>query len=198
MVPLIAPEGTVALICVSELTVKLVAPVPLNFTAVAPLNAVPVIVTLAPIPPLAGEKLVIEGMGTVTENDEALVAVPPEVVTLIAPVVAPDGTVAVICVDELTVKVVALAPLNVTAVAPVKFAPVIVTLVPVGPLAGEKLLILGAGVPPVELFRGFTVPVLKSAALLSVSVAPLPARKSEAVFDGAGAAPEPSNASAVP
>ena len=39
---------------------------------------------------------------------------------------------------------VALVPLNVTAVAPVKLLPVIVTLVPTGPLAGVKLVIVGA------------------------------------------------------
>ena len=38
----------------------------------------------------------------------------------------------------------ALTPLNVTAVAPVKFVPLIVTLVPTGPLVGVKLVIVGA------------------------------------------------------
>jgi hypothetical protein len=43
----------------------------------------------------------------------------------------------------------ALTALNVTAVAPVKFVPLIVTLVPTGPLAGVKLVIVGTGaVPP--------------------------------------------------
>ena len=37
----------------------------------------------------------------------------------------------------------ALTPLNVTPVAPVKFVPVIVTLVPTGPLEGVKLVIVG-------------------------------------------------------
>ena len=37
-------------------------------------------------------------------------------------------------------------PLNFTADAPVRFAPVILTLVPTGPLVGEKLLMVGAGV----------------------------------------------------
>ncbi len=199
IVPVVAPDGTVAVICVSELTVKLDALVPLKFTAVAPVNAAPVMVTLVPIAPLVGEKLEIEGaVVVVTVNELALVAVPPAVVTLIVPVVAPLGTVAVICVEEFTVKVVALVPLNLTAVAPVRFAPVTVTAVPTFPLVGEKLLIVGAGVPPVPLLRGLTVPVAKSAALLSVSVAPAPARKSEAVADGAGAGPVPSNASAVP
>ena len=43
---------------------------------------------------------------------------------------------------ELTVKL-ALTLLKRTAVAPVKFVPLIVTLVPVGPLAGVKLVIVG-------------------------------------------------------
>src|SRR2546428_9456230 len=72
----------------------------------------------------------------------ALVAVPPGVVTPIAPVVAPPGTVASIVVADLTMKV-ALTPLKVTAVASVKFVPLIVTLVPTGPLVGVKLVIVG-------------------------------------------------------
>lgn len=72
-----------------------VAVVPLNFTAVAPVNAVPVTTTLAPIAPLVGEKLVMAGAGT-TVKLLALVAVPPAVVTLMVPVVAPAGTIAVI------------------------------------------------------------------------------------------------------
>ena len=72
----------------------------------------------------------------------ALVAVPPEVVTLIGPVVAPLGTLAVIDVAAVTVKV-ALTLLNRTAVAPLKLVPLIVTLVPTGPLVGVKLVIVG-------------------------------------------------------
>ena len=41
-------------------------------------------------------------------------------------------------------KGAALTPLNVTVVAPVKFVPLIVTLVPTGPLVGVKLVIVGA------------------------------------------------------
>ena len=37
----------------------------------------------------------------------------------------------------------ALVPLNRTAVAPMKFVPLIVTLVPAGPLPGVKLVIVG-------------------------------------------------------
>jgi len=41
----------------------------------------------------------------------------------------------------------ALTPLNITAVAPVKFVPLIVTLVPTAPLVGVKPVIVGAPVP---------------------------------------------------
>src|SRR5207245_3741441 len=150
IVPVVAPAGTVAVIWVSEFTVN-VAVVPLNVTAVAPVKAVPVSVTLAPTAPLVGEKLVMVG-GGMTVKELALVAVPPAVVTLMIPVVAPLGTVAVICVSEFTVKV-AVVPLKLTAVAPVKAVPLIVTLAPTPPLLGEKLLIVGAGLPPVLLFR---------------------------------------------
>jgi hypothetical protein len=85
----------------------------------------------------------------VTVNFDELVAVPAGVTTVILPVVAPDGTVAVIFVDELTMNV-ADTPPNLTAVAPVKFVPLIVTDVPTGPLFGEKDVIVGAP-PPVTL-----------------------------------------------
>ena len=64
--------------------------------------------------------------------------------TVTFPVVAPAGTIALICVDELTAKL-ALTPLNLTDVVPVKFVPLIFTLLPTVPLVGEKLLIVGPG-----------------------------------------------------
>ena len=70
-----------------------VAPVPLKATAVAPVKFVPLIVTLVPTGPLVGVKLVTVGAGT-TVKLLALVAVPPGVVTLTGPLVAPAGTVA--------------------------------------------------------------------------------------------------------
>jgi hypothetical protein len=73
-----------------------------------------------------------------------LVAVPPGVVTVIVPLVAPAGTVAAIWVAELTVNV-ADVPLKATTVAPVKFVPVIVTTVPGVPLDGLKPVMVGAG-----------------------------------------------------
>ena len=144
--PVVAPEGSVAVILLEELTVK-VALTPLNFTEVAPLRFEPLIVTEAPTGPLVGENPEIFGT-PVTVNVPELVAVPPGVVTLIFPVVAPEGTVAVILLEELTVKV-ALTPLNFTEVVvkpvPLKFEPLIVTDVPTGPLFGEKPEMVGAG-----------------------------------------------------
>lgn len=81
-----------------------------------------------------------------------LVAVPPGVVTLIEPVVAVEGTVAVIWVAEFTTNV-AVTLLKVTAVVvkfapltvPLKFVPVIFTDVPVAPKVGVNEVIVGAG-----------------------------------------------------
>ena len=148
--PVVAPAGTVAWIAVAEVTVKL-APAVLKVTAVAPVKLVPLMVTLVPTGPLVGSKLVIVG-GLTTVKALLLVAVPPGVVTLSGPVVAPAGTVAWIAVAEVTVKL-ALTVLKVTAVAPVKFVPLIVTLVPTGPLVGVKLVIVGGALAiTVKLF----------------------------------------------
>ena len=74
------------------MTVK-VALTLLNATAVVPVKFVPLMVTLVPMGPLAGVKLLIVG-GLITVKLPALLVVPPGVVTLIVPVVAPVGTAA--------------------------------------------------------------------------------------------------------
>src|SRR5438094_701983 len=136
---------------------------PLTVAVLVP-PAVPLMVTPALVKPLTGSlktavKLIGEllvgsawpaawsivtvgGVVSPTVKLAALLAVPPGVVTLIGPLVAPAGTVAVIAVAELTVKL-ALTLLNSTAVAPLKLVPLIVTLVPTGPLLGVKLEIVG-------------------------------------------------------
>jgi len=143
--PVIAPLGTVAWSAVSETTVK-DALVPPNVTRVVPVKLVPPIVTFTPTGPLVGAKDEMVGAGGVTLKAVALVAVPPGAVTLIVPVDAPAGTVAAIDVSEPTVND-ALVPANLTLVAPVKLVPVIVTLVPTGPLVGlNDAIVGGAGV----------------------------------------------------
>ena len=94
---------------------------PLKVTVLAPSKLVPLIWTLAPTGPLAGAKSVIVG---VTRKLPVLLAVPPGVVTLIGPLVAPEGTVAWIAVAEVTEKL-AFVPLKVTALAPSKPVPLI-------------------------------------------------------------------------
>src|SRR5437867_7913691 len=139
MGPVVAPGGTAASIAVTEVMVN-AALTPLNRTAVASVKLEPLIVTLVPTGPLAGVKPVIDG-GLIV-NTLALVAVPPGVVTVIDPVVAPAGTVAWIAVAEFTVKL-AFTLLKRTAVVPVKLVPLMLTPVPTGPLAGVKLVIDG-------------------------------------------------------
>ena len=139
MTPLVAPGGTGVVILPSPTTVY-VAPVPLNLTAVVPVKPDPKIDTWVPTGPLAGEKLVIFGPNTLKSVE--LWPVPDGVTTEIRPVVAPGGTVVVI-LPSLTTVNVALVPLNLTAVAPVKPEPRTATFVPIGPLVGEKLSIAG-------------------------------------------------------
>ena len=89
----------------------------------------------------------------VTVNVAELVAVPSSVVTVMGPLVAPTGTVVVIVPELLTVKL-AGCPLNETAVAPLKFVPVIVTPVPAAPMTGAKELIPGITVKRVVVTKG--------------------------------------------
>jgi hypothetical protein len=138
--PVVAPTGTVAVIFVDELTTK-VAAVPLKLTAVAPVKLLPLMVTELPIWPLLGEKFVITGAAAKVPE---LVAVPAGVCTLILPVVTPDGTTAEICTLESTVNA-AFLPLNFTDDVSRKLVPLIVTVMPGGPLGGENDVIFGNG-----------------------------------------------------
>jgi hypothetical protein len=86
--------GTVAVTCVSLTKVKPVASVLLNFTAVTPVKPVPLIVTVAPLNPAVGLKLLTTGTDP-TVKTVPLVPVPVAVVTVMFPVIAVAGTVAV-------------------------------------------------------------------------------------------------------
>jgi len=89
----------------------------------------------------------------VTVKLAALVAVPSSVVTVMEPVIAPEGTV-VVTVPELFTVNVAGCPLNETAVAPVKFVPVIVTPAPNPPKVGAKEVMAGVTVKRVVVTIG--------------------------------------------
>ena len=109
--PVVAPVGTSAVTCVSELIVKVVAATRLNVTFVVCRSPVPVITTGVPTGPLVGLKLARVG---VTWNMLLLVSVVAPVCTVTNPVRAPAGTVAVINVVPERVIAVACVPPNFT------------------------------------------------------------------------------------
>jgi hypothetical protein len=136
MFPVMAPIGTVAVNCVSEFTVKLVAATPPKVILLVCVNPVPVITTAVPTGPLVGLNPV--RVVSTTVKAVVLVAEPQGVVTAILPVMAPAGTVAVTWVSEFTAKVVAVTPPKATLLVPVKPEPVITTCDPETPLVGVK------------------------------------------------------------
>src|SRR3954471_16763230 len=97
--------------------------------------------TVTPMLPAVGENEVI--VGGLEMVKVPLLAVPPGEVMVTGPVVAPLGTVAVICVSLSTENVTALVPLKPTAVVPVKALPLMTTEVPIGPLVGLKEAMFG-------------------------------------------------------
>ena len=141
-VPVTSDVDITAVTLVALTTVKLAAAIPPILTAVAPARLLPVIVRTVPAMPEAGETVDIVG-GPTTVNVAALVPVPPGVVTEMVPVVAVVGTTAVMLVALTTLKLAAAVPLNDTAVAPVKFEPVRVTVAPGLPDVGVKLVMVG-------------------------------------------------------
>ena len=119
-----------------------------NITALAAVKLVPVMVTVVPPPvdPAVGVNEVMVGGGT-NLKFPVDVAVPPTVVTEILTVAAEWGFVlALIVVAFVTVYVAAVVVPNLTALAPVKLVPLMVTVVPpaVGPAVGVKEAMVGA------------------------------------------------------
>jgi len=142
--PDVAPNGAGTVIELSDTTVKPAAAVPLNVTDVAPVNPLPVIVTIAPIKPEAGANEVITG-GGMTVNALADVTLPPGVVIEMGPVVAATGAFTVMRVSDTTVNNDAGVPLNATDIALDRPLPVTVTTVPAGPEPGVNAAITGGG-----------------------------------------------------
>lgn len=127
-----APDATTAVMLVAETTLNDAATTPPILTAVAPIKFVPVIVIVAPaITPLGVKDIIV---GAAIKTNPALVAMPPGVVTVTVPEV-PAATTAVMLVAETTLNDAAAAPPKLTAVAPVKFVPIIVIVAPVPPLS---------------------------------------------------------------
>ena len=134
ILPVVAPVGTVAVICVSEFTVN-VADVPLNVTLVAWVRPVPVIMTDVPTGPLGGEKVLIVGF---TLNVALLVSVVAPVATVTVPVSAPAGTVAKMKVLPVSCAFVTGVPPNLTTDDLLKPCPRMPICVLSAPVAGSS------------------------------------------------------------
>jgi hypothetical protein len=144
MLPVVAPTGTGARMIVWVQNVG-VARIPLNETVLAPGETpkpAPTIPTDVPTAPDAGLRLVTIGV-LVTVKVTPLLFNPPTVTTTF-PVEAPGGTESEMFVGVQEIPWVAATPLKVTVpkVDP-KFAPVIVTGIPIGPKTGLKPVITG-------------------------------------------------------
>jgi len=144
------PDATIAVILIELLTINEDAFVPPKLTAVTSVKLVPVMVTLVPLPPIVGVKDVMVGGAGISVN-HARDAVPDGATTVKLPEVVPAATVAVMLVAEFTVNDAAATPPKLTAVAPVKLVPVIVTTVPAGPLTGVNEVIDGPVYPKLFL-----------------------------------------------
>ena len=92
--PEVAPLGTVVVIVVAVAAVTMER-VPLKATRLPDVvlsKFVPAILTVVPVAPMAGVKLVMVGTSEPIVNGMLLETVPADVVTVISPLVAPTGT----------------------------------------------------------------------------------------------------------
>jgi hypothetical protein len=146
------PAGDIPIIMPEETTLNVATGVLPKFTAVAPVKFVPLIVTNVPpaTGPLVGEIPVtvgVKGPTYVYSSATEIADVPLGVVTVISTTPATwAGATAVIELLETTLNDVAGELPKLTAVAPVKPVPFIVTFVPpiIGPLVGERPVTVGA------------------------------------------------------
>ena len=152
----VVPVLTIAEIELAELIVNEVAGVPPKLTAEAPKKLVPVMIIEPFAPVLVGLNEVIVGGGR--NVNPVKVVVIPATVTATFPV-APAPTTAFILVGETTVKEAAGTPPKLTLVAPVKFTPVMVIVVPLlavcgvnEEMIGSVILLVKTEILPVEAF----------------------------------------------
>ncbi len=171
--PAPALAGACAVIRVLDCTVNEGAGTPLKRTCDVPTKLLPSIVTIVPAGPLPGLNDAMPGswLGAITTKPCVLLAVPAAVVTMINPLVAPAGTMAVIEFTPFTKKP-AETPLNLTLCTLTKLVPVIVICAPAWPLIGLKKLIEGSG----DAAWTLKTPALVALPLLVITViGPVPA-----------------------
>jgi hypothetical protein len=121
----------------------------------------------APAAAVPGAKAVIVGAGI--KVNPANDAVPPGVVKLTAPV-APVPTMAIMEVEDTTVKDVTGVPPNVMAKVLLKLVPVMVINAPAAAVVGAKAVIVGAGIKVNPVSDAVPPGVVK----LTAPVAPVP------------------------
>ena len=144
MLPVVAPLGTATVMKLVLQLEAVPAVNPLNVTLLEPWvlpKLLPAIVTEVPTVPEAGERYVIAG---VTVKGTPLLTWPLMVTTTL-PEVAALGTATVMLVELQLEAALALTPLKVTVLLPwlaPKPAPVMVTVVPIGAVAGVRLVML--------------------------------------------------------
>ncbi len=146
-VPVVVPVRTITvrLVAVAAVTVAAVPLIVTLLLAGVVLKLVPVIVTVPPTGPLVGEIPVTVGAGgRVIENPGPGIVL-PFVVTSTVPDVVPvrTTTVRLVAVAVITVAGVPLIVTLLLAAGVLKLVPVIVTVVPTGPLVGEIAVTLG-------------------------------------------------------
>src|SRR6218665_401030 len=141
--PETAPPGTSAVIWVSLSTSNREEEMPPKRTVLVPVKPVPVSVTRVPSAPLAGERPVTAGGGR-TVREALDVALPTELVTWMAPLVAPGGTQTVNVPSPDEEKYLAGMPLKLTRVMPVNPEPERETLVLTPPAEGLMRVRVGA------------------------------------------------------
>src|ERR1700754_3515770 len=112
-----------------------------KLTAEAPVKLAPVMVMVSPAVAMVGEKEIIMGR-LATNVNPASEAVPPGVVTLTEPD-APLPTTAVMVAESMTVKAAAGTPPKLTAVAAVRFVPLMVTVESRTALVGVNEVMVG-------------------------------------------------------
>lgn len=134
-----APLPTMAVILVADTTLNEAATVPPKLTSVAPIKPVPEIVMILPFPPLGVKEAIV---GAAINVNPVFIAVPPGVITETLPDV-PAATTALILVAETTLNDVAAVPPKLTAVAPLRLVPVMVTVAAETALVGVNESIVG-------------------------------------------------------
>jgi hypothetical protein len=160
MLPEVAPAGTFTPMLVLLQLVGM-AVVPLKLMVLVPCvgpKLLPLIVMAVPTRPAEGRTLLIAG-GVDTVNGTPVLGTPPTFTTTL-PVVAPagTGTTMVLLLQLVGVAAMPLRLIVLLACEAPKFTPLIVTCVPTGPKAGDRLDIDGPMMRFTPLLLGRLVP----------------------------------------